>query len=213
LGLEDDVTIRPTDALTRQDAPAADALPSVADVNARRSDMRALRARRAAAAAEARARRAAFLPSVGAFGGYMWNDAVPLGTRGESWMVGAKLSWTLFGGFEQVGGAQAAAAARRRADLAVRDQALLNAVDLAAARRDLTAARRRLDRAATAVAQAEESLRIRTDRFGEGLARTADVLQAEATLAQQRLRRLQALYAHTLARYRLELLTETPLGE
>ncbi len=212
LGLEDAVTIRPTDALARREAPT-DALPSVAEVNARRSDMRALRARRAAAAAQARAQRSAFLPSVGAFGGYMWNDAVPLGTQGESWMVGAKLSWTLFGGFENVGGAQAAAAARRRADVAVRDQALLNAVDVAAARRDLAAARQRLDQAARAVAQAEESLRIRTDRFGQGLARTTDVLQAEATLAEQRLRRLQALYAHTLARYRLELLTETDLTE
>jgi len=61
------------------------------------------------------------------------------------------------------------------------------------------------------VEQAEESLRIRADRYAEGLAQTADLLRAEATLARSRLRRLQALYEHNVTIYRLELLTERSL--
>lgn len=211
LNVEDDVTVDPTTPLQRTDADT-DAI-RLARVNDERSDMRALRLRREAAEAQVRARKASFLPTLGAVGGYMFNDEGPFGTQGESWMIGARLTWTPFAGMQHVGAAQEAAAERRAADLALRDQALLNQVEIAAARRNLGAARERLDLAAEAVGQAEESLRIRTDRFAEGLARTTDVLQAEASLAEQRLRRLQTLYEHNLVVYRLELLTEQPLTE
>jgi outer membrane protein TolC len=81
-------------------------------------------------------------------------------------------------------------------------------VEIKSARRDLESARERIDQARRAVEQAEESLRIRTDRYGEGMTRTTDLLQAEATLAERRLAYLKALYDHNVAVYRLEMLTE-----
>jgi outer membrane protein TolC len=44
------------------------------------------------------------------------------------------------------------------------------------------------------------------------MARTTDLLQAEATLAERRLSYLRALYDHNMAVYRLELLTEQSLA-
>jgi len=211
LGIDDPVQIEATDPLVqaRADVPSFD----LRTVNQRRSDMQALRFRADAAREQVRARWLAFVPTLNARGTYAWNDDTAFGTRGSGYTVGASLSWSLFEGFQQVGRAQQAEAELQRAEIAVQRQALQNDVEIAAARRDLEAARQRIGQARTAVEQAEESLRIRSDRFGEGLARTADVLQAEATLAERRLAFLQALYQHNLAVYRLELLTEQPLTD
>lgn len=185
----------------------------VARVNRQRSDMQALRYRADAASEAFNARRAAFLPKLNAFGGYEWNDDVPFGTRGESWMAGASLTWNIFSGFENAGAAQRARAEQRKAELAVLDQARQNEVEIDAALRDLRASRQQLRHAEAAVDQAREALRIRTDRYEQGLEQTTDVLNAEVTLANKRLGYLHTLYQHDVNVFRLELLTERPLAQ
>lgn len=210
LGMAPGTELVPADTLAAVPVMLPDALDPDA-VAARRSDLRALAAQADAAALNARARKAAFLPSLNAFGTYEWNDDAPFGTQAENWTVGAALTWTPFAGFDRIGAVQQARAERRRAELAYDDQVQRTAVDLAAARRAVEEALAQRDQAAAAVAQAEESLRIRTDRFGEGLERTADVLTAEALLAEQRLTYTQALYQVLVSVFRLELLLERPL--
>lgn len=209
LGLEKQVAIEPTDDLQEM-VPPIDTV-DVGRVNQRRSDMRALRFQADAAEEQLRATRSAFLPKLNAFGGYEWNDEVPFGTRGDSWMAGASLSWNLFSGFKNAGAAQRAQADLRRTELAVRDQALQNEVQITAALRNLETSRQQLRQAEAAVEQARESLRIRSDRFEQGLEKTTDVLNAEVTLANKRLAYLKTLYDHNMNIYRLELLTERSL--
>ncbi|MFO8099880.1 MAG: TolC family protein [Salinibacter sp.] len=211
LGLDRPVEIQPTDSLRREPADLDRiALP---EVNQRRSDMQALRARADAAREKKRARWFAFVPTLNARGTTGWYDDTPFGTAGQSWTVGASLTWSLFDGYQQIGAAQEAEATLQRAELALDQQALENEVEIAAARRDLQSARERIEQARRAVEQAEESLRIRSDRHASGLAQTTDLLQAETTLAERRLAHLRALYEHNLALYRLELLTERALTE
>jgi outer membrane protein TolC len=206
IGVEEDVRIAPTDSLVRE--PASVGRVSLRAVNQRRSDMRALRARADAAREQTRSRWLAFVPTLNAQGTAGWYDDTPFGTNGQSWTAGVSLSWSLFEGFQQIGRAQEAEAKQQRAQVALEQQALQNEVELSEARRDLESARTRITQARRAVEQAEESLRIRSDRYAEGLARTTDLLQAEATLAERRLAYLRALYQHNVAVYRLELLTE-----
>ncbi len=206
IGLEDNVRIEPTDSLTRE--PVSMGRVSLRAVNQRRSDMQALRARADAAREQTRSRWLAFVPTLNARGTTGWYDDTPFGTSGQSWTAGVSLSWSLFEGFQQIGRAQEAEAKQQRARIALEQQALENEVEITAARRDLESARTQIEQARRAVAQAEESLRIRSDRYAEGMARTTDLLQAEATLAERRLAYLQALYQHNVAVYRLELLTE-----
>ena len=211
LGIDRPVTIQPTDSLRRETAPPGRiALP---EINRRRSDMQALRARADAAREMKRSRWLAFVPTLNARGTTGWYDDTPFGTAGQSWTVGASLTWSLFDGYQHVGAAQEAEAELQRAEIALEQQALENEVEITAARRDLQSARERIEQARGAVEQAEESLRIRSDRHEAGLARTTDLLQAETTLAERRLAHLQALYQHNLALYRLELLTERRLTE
>ena len=165
-----------------------------------------------AAQEKSRSRWMAFVPKLNALGRYQWNDEVAFGTMGSSWTAGASLTWSVFQGFEQIGKAQQAEAEEQRAAIALEQQSVQNEVEIADALRQLRAARQRVDQTEAAVNQAEESLRIRSDRFAEGMARTTDVLQAEAQLANRRLAFLQALYDHTMALYRLELLTEQSLA-
>jgi outer membrane protein TolC len=209
IGIEDDVAIAPTDTLALEDTTLAPV--SVRAVNRRRSDMQALRLRTDAARETVRARWLAFVPTLNARGTSGWYDDTPFGTRGRSWTAGVSLSWSLFEGYQQIGRAQQAEAELQRAEIALQQQSLQNEVAINAACRDLEAARERIEQARRAVEQAEESLRIRADRYAEGMARTTDLLQAEATLAERRLAALQALYDHNVAVYRLELLTERDL--
>jgi outer membrane protein TolC len=211
LGMEESVQIEPTDSLTRERA-SVEGL-SIAAVNQRRSDMQALRYRADAAQTTVKSRWLAFVPTLNAQGTTGWYDDTPLGTKGHSWTVGASLTWSLFDGYQQIGKAQEAEATLQQAQVALQQQALQNEVEITAARRDLASARQRIEQAQRAVEQAEESLRIRSDRYAEGMARTTDLLQAEATLAERRLAALKALYDHNMAVYRLELLTEQSLAE
>lgn len=209
LGIEEDTDLVPTDSLTRE-RTTIDTV-DYSQVNQQRSDMLALRYRADAAREVLRAQRSNFLPNLNVFGGYEWNDDLPFGTNGESWMAGISLKWNLFSGFENAGAAQRARAELHKAELAVRDQALQNEVQIGAALRNLEASRRQLQQARAAVEQARESLRIRSDRYAQGLEKTTDVLNSEVTLANKRLAYLKTLYEHNLNVYRLELLTERSL--
>jgi outer membrane protein TolC len=206
LGVEDDVHVEAATALNRVDARVGEI--DVAAVNRSRSDMQALRYRAEAARAKTQSSWLAFVPRVNAFGRYEWNDDRAFGTAGEGWTAGASLTWSLFKGFRQIGSAQEAEANQARAEVALRQQALQNDADIRSARRALTSARQRIDQTRAAVEQAEESLRIRSDRYAEGLAQTSDVLRAEADLARSRLALAQAIYDYNVAVYRLEFLTE-----
>jgi len=209
LGIEDQTPLTPTDGLP---GPlGAPAQIDVQAVNDERSDMRALRLQRDAAAQRLQAARAAFLPAINAQGSYEWNDAVPLGTQGQNWTVGLSLRWTIFGGLEQVGGVQQAQANRRVSELAIRDRALQNEVEIEAALRALRTSRERIAQTAAVVEQARASFRLRSDRFQQGLEGTTDLLSAETQRADSELAALQARYTHAVNRFRLELLTEQAL--
>ena len=210
IGIEEDVEITPTDSLALEQA-SLDPI-SVRAVNKQRSDMQALRFQADAAREKVRSRWLAFVPTLNAQGTTGWYDDSPFGTRGQSWTAGVSLSWSVFEGYQQIGQAQQAEAELQRAEIALQQQSLQNEVEIKSTRRDIEAARERIDQARRAVEQAEESLRIRSDRYGEGMARTTDLLQAEATLAERRLAYLKALYDHNVAVYRLEMLTERDLS-
>lgn len=209
LGIEDPTPIVPTDGLPDPlDVPAQ---IDVQMVNDERSDMRALRLQREAAAQRLSASRAALLPAINAQGSYEWNDTVPLGTQGQNWTVGVSLRWTIFGGVEQVGGVQQAQANRRASELELRDRALQNEVEIEAALRALQTSRERIDQTEAVVEQARASFRLRSDRFEQGLEETTDLLNAETQRANSELAALQARYTHAVNRFRLELLTEQGL--
>ncbi len=212
LGLEETVTIVPTDSLEAFPAPTAPV--DVMAINASRSDMQALRFRVDAAQSALHARKVGFLPKLNAFGSYERNDKRRfLGQYGSNWTVGAVLEWNLFSGYRRAGAVERARADLSRVQTAYQDRSLKNEIELRAARRGIEQAREQLSFAKAAVEQARENLRIRTDRYAQGLEKTTDVLDAEVMLAKQRLGYLRTLYQYDLNIFQLELLTEIPQAD
>ena len=60
-----------------------------------------------------------------------------------------------------------------------------------------------------AIEQAEESLRIRTNRFEQGLEKASDVLMAETTFAEKKLQEYQAILAFNIANLYAEFLSSS----
>lgn len=207
LGYTEPITFDLTDDLTTLDA----ILPAQTTFNPERSDLEALRLQTEAAVSNIKAAQSAFVPRVSAFGSYEWNDDQLLGTDADGWTIGARLTWSLFGGYRQVGALRAARAQHEQAELAYADLQLRSTTAFNTAQRQVTTMHQRLLLAETTVEQAQEALRIRTNRFQQGLEKTTDVLAAEVMLAQQRLNHLETLYRFHEARFQLEFLTERPL--
>jgi outer membrane protein TolC len=152
-----------------------------------------------------------FLPSLNAFGSYEFNDKVLLGTRGESYFVGATLKWDLFSGFSKAGKVMQSRAELKIAEVAYRSRSLKTRMEIKQARRSVKQAQKQFDFADASVEQAAEDFRIRSDRYQQGMETTSDLLQAEARLSQARLQRLNTLYQYNISIARLELLLEQEL--
>ena len=209
LGIDDAVEIIPTDAFEPfafENNPV-----DYEQVNNSRSDMVALRHKTEAARHMVKASRLKFLPRLNVFGAYERNDETPFGGHGVNWGIGAMLQWNLFSGFKQIGGVERTRAEWQKARLAYEDQALKNQVEIEAARRSIEETRQQRGLVQAAIRQARENLRIRQDRYGQGLEKTTDVLNAEITLANQRLAALQTRYRYYVSIFQLELLLEQPL--
>ena len=69
-------------------------------------------------------------------------------------------------------------------------------------------AENKLNLSKLALDQSEESLRIRTDRFKEGLEKTSDLLMAETQYAQKQLEYYQTIFEYNYALAYVNFLTK-----
>ena len=72
----------------------------------------------------------------------------------------------------------------------------------------LTDANNKLTLTSLALEQSKESLRIRTNRFREGLEKTTDLLLAESQYAQKQLQYYQTIFEYNYAYLYLQFLTK-----
>ena len=81
-------------------------------------------------------------------------------------------------------------------------------LELNKAKRMLIDAENKLNLSKLALDQSEESLRIRTDRFKEGLEKTSDLLMAETQYAQKQLEYYQTIFEYNYALAYVNFLTK-----
>jgi outer membrane protein TolC len=158
---------RPEEPLPALEAQALDARPDIR--------LSAIEQRTAEAAISAA--RSAFLPQVAVRGGWEWNGGT-FGTRAGGWLVGTEVRLNVFRGFAdraRLRGAEAALERHGQEQLRTESAARLE-VRAAAARLEAADARRGVAQAV--VSQAIESQRITRDRYEQGLADAAALLQA-----------------------------------
>lgn len=152
-----------------------------------------------------------FLPRLNAFGQYEWNDDKFLGNKANNYMLGASLSWNIFSGYKNVAKVQKAKAELKIARLDYNEYLEKSKMQLKGAERNVRVAYKKMKTSLLAKKQAEESLRIRTDRYKQGLEKTTDILYAETVSSARNLAYIKSVFDYHISLFQLELLLEKEL--
>ncbi|MCK0109463.1 TolC family protein [Flavobacteriaceae bacterium S0825] len=196
--------LKPTDSLTVSNVN----LYANESITENRSDIKAMYLALNAYEAMNKADKMAFLPRLNAFGSYeLYDDKVFQGDA-NGYLFGAQLSWNIFEGSKRFGKAQKSKAEFDKSKLEYEQYVSQSNLELNKAKRMLTDAENRLNLTQLALEQSKESLRIRTDRFEEGLEKTSDLLAAETQYAQKQLEYYQTIFEYNYAQAYLQFLTK-----
>ncbi|HSH12375.1 MAG TPA: TolC family protein [Desulfurivibrionaceae bacterium] len=175
-----------------QEIPATDRV-------SKRAELESLDAMLAAARLRIRQVRAARYPALDGYAAYGVDQGSITGGEGTSWQAGLKFQYNLFDGHRTEAESARAEARfnelreqRRKTELAV-------GLEISQARLALADAEERLVVSEKSVAQAEESLRINTERFAEGVLLASDLIDAQNRLTETQIRRTTAATARQIA--------------
>lgn len=201
-----ELMLEPDAADAAVEPPPTDVAALVSKATAARPGLRALEAQVRAAAARLNSSRGEWLPELALFGRYVYArpNQYFFTEQDEfkaTWEAGAAMRWDLFDGGARFAETQEARA--RLASMEARLAAAREQVTVEVARQVLEA-RRAFEAIAVAeqnIEEAEETLRMMRQQYAEGVALSADVLDAEQALRAARAARAAAVadYAISLA--------------
>lgn len=177
-------------------------------ISENRSDIRAMQLASSAFEAMNKADKMAFLPRLNAFGSYELYDNQIFQGDANGYLFGAQLSWDLFKGSKRFGKVQKSKAEFEKSKLEYDQYVSKSKLELNKAKRMLMDAKNKLHLSKLALEQSEESLRIRTNRFKEGLEKTADLLTADTQFAQKQLEYYQTIFEYNYAQAYVKFLTK-----
>ena len=173
-----------------------------------RADIRAMELATEAYGEMLKADKMSFLPSLNAFGGYELYDDEIFAGGASGYLAGIQLKWDVFGGYKRFGKLQKSKASYEKAKLEYDSYVSQSEMEKNRASRAVKDAENNLSLTRLALEQAEESLRIRTNRFQQGLEKTSDLLTAEAQLSQKQLEYAQTIFEYNFAQAQLQFLTK-----
>lgn len=133
------------------------------------------------------------LPRLNAFGTFETNDSNPVTFNATNYLVGAQISWNIFDGRQRSAKIQRAEAQLNKGQLEKQKYIAESQAEFQKTVRMQEQALIKLKTLGLAAAQAEESLRIRSNRFTQGMEKASDVLMAEATYSEKKLKELQTI--------------------
>ena len=175
-------------------------------ISLERADIRAMKLATDAREEMLQADKMSFLPNLNAFGSYeLYDDEVFTGDA-SGYIAGIQLKWDLFEGYRRFGKLQKSQATYEKSRLEYESYVSRSEIERNRASRAVKDAENKLELTRLALEQAEESLRIRANRFEQGLEKTSDLLAAEAQLSQKQLEYAQTIYEYNYAQAQLEFL-------
>jgi len=199
-----DVLFIPADSLT----VVAKTENNVLSVSQDRADIKAMQLATDAYKNSHKASQMAFLPKLNAFGSYEMYDSSLFQTGANGYLFGAQLSWNILEGTRRFGKARKSKAEYEKSKLQLNEYISKSELEFRKATRSLADAENQVALTQLGMEQSEESLRIRTNRFKEGLEKTSDLLMSETLYAQKQLEYYQAIYQHNYAMAYLKFLTK-----
>lgn len=149
-----------------------------------------------------------FLPRFNAFGNYQLYDNSLFGMNANGYLLGAQLSWNVFDGYKNIGKTQKAKAAFQKAEVESEQYKKQSQLELNKTNRQLADAENKVNLSKLAFEQAQESYRIRKNRFEQGLEKTTDLLMAETQQLKKELDYLQAVFEYNFTKHYLQFLTK-----
>ncbi|MEN8965661.1 MAG: TolC family protein [Polaribacter sp.] len=177
-------------------------------ISENRSDIKAMQLSTKAYEAINKADKMSFLPRLNAFGSYEMYDNTVFQGNASGYLIGAQLSWDIFKGSKRFGKAQKSKAEFEKSKLAYNQYVSQSNLEFNKVQRQLIDAKNKLELTALAVQQSKESLRIRKNRFKEGLEKTSDLLQVETQYLQKQLEYYQTVFEYNYTQKYLEFLTK-----
>ncbi len=196
--------LKPSDSLTI----TTFAMKTGETISNDRADIKAMEIASLAYETMHKAAKMAFLPRLNAFGSYELYDDNMFQTNANGYLVGAQLSWNVFEGSKRFGKAQKSKAEHERSKLQYDQYLSQSNLEFNRAKRMLLDAENKLKLTKLALQQSEESLRIRTNRFKQGLEKTSDLLTTETQFSQKQLEYYQTIFEYNYAQAYLNFLTK-----
>ncbi|MDO6601597.1 TolC family protein [Arenibacter palladensis] len=155
-----------------------------------------------------RADKMSFLPSLNAFGTYELHDDQVFQGNANGYLIGAEFKWNIFEGSKRFGKVQKSRAEFEKSKLELNQYKAESQVELNRAMRLLQDAKNNLELTSLALQQSEESLRIRTNRFKQGLEKTTDLLNTETQFSQKKLEYYTTIFNYNYALAYVKFLTK-----
>ncbi|MCF7568489.1 TolC family protein [Sabulilitoribacter arenilitoris] len=177
-------------------------------VSENRSDIKAMQFTSNAFEAMNKADKMAFLPKLNAFGSYEMYDDQIFQANANGYLFGAQISWDIFQGSKRFGKTQKSKAEFEKSKLEYKQYVSQSQLELNKVKRAFLDAENKLKLTELALQQSDESLRIRTNRFKEGLEKTSDLLMAETQYAQKQLEYYQTIFEYNYTQAYLHFLTK-----
>jgi len=196
--------LKPSDSLTI----TTFAMKTGETISNERADIKAMEIASLAYETMHKAAKMAFLPRLNAFGSYELYDDNMFQANANGYLVGAQLSWNVFEGSKRFGKAQKSKAEHERSKLQYDQYLSQSNLEFNRAKRMLLDAENKLKLTKLALQQSEESLRIRTNRFKQGLEKTSDLLITETQYSQKQLEYYQTIFEYNYAQAHLNFLTK-----
>ena len=195
--------LKPTDSLL-----VSSELISTENISDSRADIQAMEFAAEAYKQNYKADKMTFLPTLNAFGSYELYDDQIFQADANGYLFGAALSWNIFDGSKRFGKTQKSKAEFNKASLELDQYKSESQLELNKAKRMFLDAQNNLKLTELALEQSKEALRIRSNRFTEGLERTTDLLMAETQFSQKQLEYYNTVFQLNYALAYLQFLTK-----
>lgn len=173
-----------------------------------RSDFKALESQIKAVDKEIAGQRAGSLPRVFVFGNYQINNDAVFNQPGDGYMMGLSLSWNLLGRKKNSATIESKNIEKLKINYqyeSMKNQATLDIENVQYMMED---ARVSIELARDAILQSRESLRIRSERFEQGMEKTSDLLEAEKNLDLAQMNYYKAIANYNKAFHYMNFLTK-----
>ncbi len=181
---------------------------SVEDLSENRADLLAMQAATDAYEQMYKADKMTFLPRLNAFGSYELYDNEIFQAGANGYLFGASLSWNVLEGTKRFGKTQKSKAEFKKSEFEYDQYKAESQMELNRAKRMLLDAKNNLKLTDLALQQSKEALRIRTNRFKEGLEKTSDLLLAETQFSQKQLEYYNTIFQYNYAWVYVQFLTK-----